>query len=563
MDKNNSDLTFTEQAEYLDIDNILDYSAEHPKEDYLLKKLRGAGAQLITGPRGCGKTTLLLKAYILSVKKPKTNPFAVYVNFKHSLRLEPLYCESGRATYFFNSWLILKIYQGVFETLKKSSLEYTKFSFSETELNKAVEELELCQSNSSFFEVHENDININALSDHLEQIISTTKQKRVVLLLDDAGHAFSTSQQKDFFELFRKIRSKYVCPKAAIYPGITNLSSSFHIGHDAEEINIWLDPTESNYLPFMKSLLKIRLSDDLYNSLSSQEEIIDMICYAAFGIPRAMLNVIRAVSENNIENKRFNRVDIRNHIRDSYKNSLSIFTSLKDKMPSYKSFIEEGETVYNESLEHIKSYNKDKPSHLQSVSIAIKTTIEKEFEKLLNFYQYAGLIMYSTSISKGSKGNYLIYILNYSALIDKNALIGGAGINFGEYTEAFKKRPSQAYPYLTVRRLLHDKKVEECFALSLPSCHKCNHPRANTNAKFCENCGSQLSSKSIFEEIVQADISSLPITPNRAKTIKENTSIKTIKDILMDHDNRELRKTPQVGAYWTKRIKSYAEEYIA
>ena len=46
------------------------------------------------------------------------------------------------------------------------------------------------------------------------------------------------------------------------------------------------------------------------------------------------------------------------------------------------------------------------------------------------------------------------------------------------------------------------------------------------------------------------------------ETIKQNSTIRTIRDILMDKDHKELRGVPQVGAYWTSRIFSYKSPYI-
>ena len=80
---------------------------------------------------------------------------------------------------------------------------------------------------------------------------------------------------------------------------------------------------------------------------------------------------------------------------------------------------------------------------------------------------------------------------------------------------------------------------------------------------FCSSCGTKLKDASIFESIVKQDITLLPITINRANSIKENSNINCIKDLLMDTDNRQLRMVPQIGPIWANRIKFYAEEFFA
>ncbi|PTX72449.1 hypothetical protein [Sulfitobacter mediterraneus] len=54
---------FIEQAEYIGRDRFLLLAAEHPREASIVKKLVGGGAKLLIGPRGCGKSTLMRKAY--------------------------------------------------------------------------------------------------------------------------------------------------------------------------------------------------------------------------------------------------------------------------------------------------------------------------------------------------------------------------------------------------------------------------------------------------------------------------------------------------------------------
>jgi len=85
----------------------------------------------------------------------------------------------------------------------------------------------------------------------------------------------------------------------------------------------------------------------------------------------------------------------------------------------------------------------------------------------------------------------------------------------------------------------------------------------NEHAKFCSNCGVVLKTASTFDEIVKHDIEKLGLTKKRVQTIKKHSHISIIKDILMDHENRELRDVPGIGEIWAKRIRSRAEEYIS
>lgn len=127
---------------------------------------------------------------------------------------------------------------------------------------------------------------------------------------------------------------------------------------------------------------------------------------------------------------------------------------------------------------------------------------------------------------------------------------------------SLSKRSSHLFKKVTPQVLLGTEKVGDMFPLSLPPCHNCKAPRTDENAKFCPNCGTMLKSVSIFEALISNDIDKLPLTTRRVENIKLNSNIRTIKDILMDTDNSELRKVPRIGPGWTKKIYSYAEEFI-
>jgi hypothetical protein len=165
--------------------------------------------------------------------------------------------------------------------------------------------------------------------------------------------------------------------------------------------------------------------------------------------------------------------------------------------------------------------------------------------------------------SRGGKGEYELYELHYGAIINRNVFFSSRGISPENYCTAFDNRPNHHYPRHTETGILGRDPSTKKFILALPPCDVCKSPRILEDSKFCSNCGSKLKDASVFEDIVSQGIECLPITKNRSKSIKNHSRIKSIKDILMDHDNRELRSVYMIGPLWAKRIKSYAEEFIA
>jgi hypothetical protein len=312
---------FVEQAEYLEPERFEEWTAEHPDEEDILRKLSQSGAKLLTGPRGCGKTTLLLKANHRMLTNERLGAFPVYVNFKSSLRLEPLYKTNANAVYWFNQWLLLKIYQGLYSALEASyPTALGLLRHSREMVNRLAGQLELGQTN---LDTDSPAIDIHSLDEDVGKVLAHVGRTRCVLLLDDAAHAFSPEQQRDFFDFFRQVKSRRISPKAAIYPGVTIYSSTFHVGHDAEDIDVWVKPHVPGYIPFLRDLLRRRLPVNVYATLARDEVLLKLLCYAAFGMPRALLNMVRSFysdSEGSGVNAvvTFNRTSASKAIRQIY-----------------------------------------------------------------------------------------------------------------------------------------------------------------------------------------------------------------------------------------------------
>lgn len=558
---------FVEQAEYLELDRFDEWSTEHPDEEQILRKLSQGGAKLLTGPRGSGKTTLLLKAYHRMLRRGRASALPVYVNFKSSLKLEPLYRAHADAIYWFNQWLLLKVYAGLYQALDDLAIPASPvLHCSRSDVATLAGQLELGQT--SLPSGSGTALTVPHLEADVEALLALTNRPRCVLLLDDAAHAFSPDQQRDFFDFFRQLKSRSISPKAAIYPGVTVYSPTFHVGHDAEEIDIWLKPHSAHYLSFLTSLLAKRLPPTIYATIGRDPALLHLLCYGAFGTPRALLNMVGSLySDGDDQNSPprivFTRASVLKAIRTLWQTSLGVYSSLRLKLPMYAEFIATGDSVLQRLIDGIKKYNRLKDLDRQSVVAAIQQPIPAEMEKLLGFYQYAGLVLPSGEVSRGEKGVFALYTVHYAALITSNALFGRKNVSIQELVTALAHRHPHEFTRFSPGTLVGGRPIDQAFKLALPPCQVCQTPRINELAKFCLNCGAQLKVASLFASLVGCDISELPLTTTRVKRIREHSRIRTIKDILMDHDNSELRRVPRIGPIWARRIYRYAEEFIA
>jgi hypothetical protein len=564
-----TDSIFIEQAEYITSSNFESWSGEHPNEDIILKKLTYSGAKLLTGPRGCGKTTLMLKAFnkILLNKNSRTLP--IYVNFKSSLKLEPIYKKKANGGFWFSQWMYLKIIEGAFNSL--DSFNPIKGSQPLPEdikkIRRKLDLLELGEIERP--ELLTSEYTVSDIEYIISNLLESLKKTRCVLLLDDAAHAFSPEQQADFFEFFRKIKSSFISPKAAIYPGVTSFAPTFHVGHDAEEIDAWINPEDPEYLSFMTGLLQKRLPPVVFSKLEAHQNLLNIVCFTAFGIPRQLLNMVRSFYQEDDEQENpnekfkvtFTKSTVLKQVKLAHASSLAVYLSLQQKLPTFSNYIAEGEQVYSRILDSLKLYNKDKVESRKSFTIAIKKEIDSDLKKILGFFMYSGLASYKGNVSKGEKGVFERYLINFASMVDKNAVMAAKALNVEKLSLALSSKNAHDYNRVKSENLL--SKADTSIKLKLPPCTKCNAERSNENARFCSSCGSPLKSSSIYETLINQDISNLPLTDGRVKSIGSNSNIKTIADILYDIGHKELKKVPQIGRYWSEKIYRFAEEYIS
>ncbi|WP_417436479.1 hypothetical protein [Hoeflea sp.] len=556
---------FVEQAEYIGREKFLLLAAEHPNEASILKKLMGGGAKLLIGPRGCGKSTLMRKAFYRIIEDDADKAVPIYVNFKLALKLEPFYVNGPNASYWFKAWLVLKVIAAVWDTEEQSNNFTLPGNFPpKAKITKLIDALEASRADGEIIEQY----TIGFLSALVDDIAVENGLKRVVILIDDAAHSFSEKQQEDFFDFFRAIKSRLISPKAAVYPGITSHSASFHVGHDAEQIDAWVKPSGSEYEDFMVSLAQKRFVDTGLDFVSKNEEDIKFLAYASFGIPRGFLSMLRSIYNSpesyTTSDGLLNKNKVLRLSRAGRDMSHAVFDSLTAKLPSYESYVRNGSKVYQAILSQIKEYNKGKTLEKQGFQFAIKAPVGPDMDKVFGFLQYSGLIMPSGSILKGEKGTFEHYQVHTGDITTENIIVGKRTKSIASFLKVIRAPKHQAWPRITTASILEAAGVGETdFVLSLPLCHICSTPRSNPEARFCSNCGAQLKPSSTYEALVQQNISVLPISKRMETRIKNNSSIRKVRDILIDANKEALLGIPYVGKVRAQIIVGHAEEHVS
>ncbi|MFT9449195.1 hypothetical protein [Gluconobacter japonicus] len=559
------EVNFIEQAEYIDSESFAELTIEHPEEDAILRKLMGGGAKTLIGPRGCGKSTLMLKAFhrILDSENHQTLP--VYVNFKLALKVEPLYSKSANAPFWFKGWLTLKVIEALHQTLDQienlslpDSIPEKKF------VSRALLKIEAGTTDGAEID----QFSIQFLQEVIDDVLSRNHFIRCVLLIDDAAHAFSEKQQEDFFDFFRAVKSKSIAPKAAVYPGITSHSPSFQVGHDAEQIDVWVKPSGEDYETFMLNLAKKRFHGTQISLTEKNQDDFAFLAYCSFGIPRAFLGMLRTIY--NAPESYFNadgslsKSKILTLARSGKEMSHGVYSSLEAKLPSLKSYVQNGELVYQVILNSIQEFNAGKILSEQTMQFGIRSPLDPNLEKVISFYQYAGLLMPVGDFSRGENGVFSVYEVHIGDLVTANAIVSRRTKSTSLFLEVLRAKKHQIWPRTFSSKILELAKLSSSsFKISLPQCQNCGTERPNPEARFCPNCGSRLKSSSAYEQLADQDISVLDISNAMKDRIKENSQIRKVRDILIDNSREQLMAIKYIKKARAVKIVASAEEYVS
>jgi len=548
---------FEERAEYLSAAELEQWTVTSSQDARILSKLKGPGAKLLSGPRGCGKSSFLRRAYFEMLQEGQTLP--AYVNFSRSLALEPIFHSRADASALFRQWIIAKIIDGIISAL-------CEIGAVSSELNAIREE-----SLNTIHALERGDVPANAgtrwaASQLLAFITSTAEEygfKRTNLLMDDAAHAFSAEQQREFFEVFRELRSRNVACKAAVYPGITSYSPNFHVGHEAEIVDVWHDPDSDDYLELMRELVNRRLPGALAKPLLDNPPIIDYLALAATGLPRSFLVMVSSVLNVDSQSvSTIKRKDADKAVAANSQSVLGLFLSLSKKLPRYSNFISVGQELVTKMSELLRTFNANRRPTKKAVVVALSSPIDQELERILRLLEYAGVVRDVGTVSRGVKGVFQRYRLHYSIVLDDNCLNLGQERSLERVVEALRARDAHAFARGRGSTLLGEEYQARC-VLDLAPCPKCGAPRLSDDARFCMRCGNQLVDTSVYEQLLGTSIEELPLTGRRVQSILAHSKIRTVQDILVDDESKQIRGVPGVGPVWASRIRTLAEEYVS
>jgi hypothetical protein len=230
----------------------------------------------------------------LQCRDNKNLPLAIYVSFNRYLRLEPLLHSRADALPLFQSWVLSRIIlesDDLSETLGgDDSFNVCEFLGLEREaVENLVESLERQIDRSTEDEQVIRTLSIQSVVSAITEMCGFYGRKRAVVLLDDAALTLTPEYLIEFFDIVRVLKRSNISPKASVYPGSTEYGPRFHANHEGRTISVWLPVDHASYHTIMRDIATRRYS----NANLVPVDVNDLMIFAAFGVPRAYLTMLR------------------------------------------------------------------------------------------------------------------------------------------------------------------------------------------------------------------------------------------------------------------------------
>ncbi len=552
---------YTLRAEDLAEHDLERLTAIVPNDESILRRMMGPGPKLLKGPRGSGKSNYLKRAYYKL--RAKRNVMVAYINYSQHLALEPLMLRSERALEIFRQWLIYKIIIALDESLGDDAPVSLKLAAEQgiafiNELQTSVGQVPTLTPPP---------IAPSELLLMIEGWCYDTGRSRAVLLMDDAAHAFMQQQQREFFEVFRALRSRTVACKAAIYPGVTSYSPFFNVGHEAEEIEVWIRPDSPDYLDAMYAIYSARFPVALQASV--RRELVDLAAQASFGLPRNFLNILSDSLGDSDDDQEEGASKItaptlrrlRDAVRENADRVRSLFEEISRKLPRYENFIQVGLELQGSMIDAIRDTNKQRTTKsAKYIGIAVAQPWDADLTQVVSLLEYAGVVRRIGPVSRGNE-RYEKVQVHTSLLVADNALGLSRQPSADDYNVALRRQSADDFVRRQPKGIFTEGQAERC-RLNLTPCPKCQTPRISDDATFCYRCGTALQEQSVYMELLSSPLESLRLTPVKLHRILDLTNLRTVQDIVLDDAGTQLRTVPSIGRTWSARIKARADEFV-
>lgn len=362
---------FKLRTEEIKDDEILALFVENEVDREIVNAFKSSNPVILEGSRGTGKSFLMKVADVeLMQDFERLRILPVYLSFNSSSLVysnDPLR---------FRHWMLAKLIKQILKELRKKGLVIsphassliTNTHRSVTHAEQLLEEIVERYENSYKTTNVEVDVavlpDVNDLKDAMEDICETLSLQRICVFFDEAAHVFRPEQQRQFFTLFRDLRSPYISCNAAVYPGVTHYGPAFEMEHDAIFRRIERDLLEADYLDTMVQMVNKQLSEAEKKVFEQRKAELATLAFCAGGNPRILFRTLNS-------RKTINSTETENVIKDFYRSRIwGEHTALGEKYSGHKVIIDWGRNFLEETvIPAVRKINNGKEEDISHGSI--------------------------------------------------------------------------------------------------------------------------------------------------------------------------------------------------
>lgn len=419
---------FFYRTEDIKPDEVAQYFVETKRDREIINLLKARNPVILVGSRGVGKSFLIRVAeHELRNELATSKVLPVYVSFTRSSLINTNDPQQ------FQHWMLARICARLHRTLSSSGFvggplkgisilaggQVPASPADPTKLEALISKYEDSWQTDPVTIDASAIPSVEDFRDAIEDICSDFGLSRIVLLIDEAAHILLPEQQRQFFTLFRDLRSPYLSSKAAVYPGVTSYGDTFQPTHDATMLTFERDTLGAEYVDTMREIVEKQAESSMLADIARHDKNFALLAFAANGNPRVLLKTLaRAPKLGSTET---NAV-----IREYYRSDLwSEHSTLPDKYPGHQHLIDwgrqfiEGNVLPDLQRKNVQYLAQDKQT---TAFFWIHRDAPQPVKEALKLLAYTGIVSEHSSGIRASRNEIgTRYAVNLGALMSLEA----------------------------------------------------------------------------------------------------------------------------------------------
>lgn len=383
------------RTESIKQNEILGLCVTNSNDKAVISALSSPEPCLLEGSRGTGKS-FLMRVAELEIEASQETILPVFVSFNISSLLnteDPLQ---------FYHWMLAKSLKALMNKLRKKGFLVSPHSANLLSNDSSDDEKDIETGLKEIVKAYENSYrgnknveisllpDIEDVKDAIENICEENSLERIFFFFDEAAHVFRPEQQRQFFNLFKDLRSPYITCNAAIYPGVTYFGDSFELIHDCIYKKLERDIRDTDYVEYFKEIVFKQADENLKKAITKNYELFCTLALSCGGNPRMLLRTLQDLPK-------FNSTSVNEIIKVFYRDQIwAEHTELGEKYKGHKPLIDWGrdflEKIAIPAIENYNSTRREKGLKESTIYFWVHKDVPETVKESLRLLSYTGVL---------------------------------------------------------------------------------------------------------------------------------------------------------------------------